>query len=67
MDRNVYKHHPVLAHHCVLGAAKMFLELGSQMEKTCASGWIIPRASSVPDLDAVHVEIWDCLVDAVMG
>lgn len=30
------------------------------MERTQAAEWIIPSASSVPDLDAVDVEMWDC-------
>lgn len=32
---------------------------GSQIEKNCAPGWIIPRGSPLPYLDDLDGEIWD--------
>ena len=46
-----------LSHYCVLGADNLFSSFtGPQMERNFVPKWIIPRISSIPDLDD---EIWN--------
>lgn len=41
-----------LFQHCSLGADNVFLSFrGPYIERNCAPGWIIPRASPIPNLD----------------
>lgn len=44
--------------HYGFGTAKHFLSYtGLQMASICAPEWIIPSASSIPDLEAIDVEM----------
>lgn len=55
-----------LSHNCILGAVNLFLEFHRfDVRKNYVSGWIILRASPIPDLDNLDEEKWDFWGDDV--
>lgn len=55
-----------LFQHCIWEQITYFLSFtGPQMERNCAPGWIIPKASPWLNLDDLGAETWDFWADLI--